>query len=179
MYILLSAVGLILLIACVNLANMLLARATSRAREFAVRRALGASPGRVIGQTLTESLLLSVCGAFAGIVLAAFLTHIPIAAWPNGFPPPSSVHLDGLVLAFTAFLALMTGVLFGTIPALRIVWQDDKSALQQGRASTESTGQSAAARTPTLRRSRSPCCSSLALSTWRFTLRVSCALIRE
>ncbi len=141
MYILLSAVGLILLIACVNLANMLLARATSRAREFAVRRALGASPGRVIGQTLTESLLLSVCGAFAGIVLAAFLTHIPIAAWPNGFPPPSSVHLDGLVLAFTAFLALMTGVLFGTIPALRIVWQDDKSALQQGRASTESTGQ--------------------------------------
>ncbi|MGB0125267.1 MAG: ABC transporter permease, partial [Silvibacterium sp.] len=100
-----AAVGFILLIACVNLANMLLARAANRAREFAVRRALGASPGRMIQLALTESLLLSVAGAAAGLLFAEGLTHIPIAAWPKNFVRPSDVHLDGMVLAFTALLA--------------------------------------------------------------------------
>lgn len=137
-----AAVGFILLIACVNLANMLLARAANRAREFAVRRALGASPGRMIQQTLTESLLLSIAGAAAGLLFAEGLTHIPIAAWPKNFVPPSQVPLDGMVLAFTALLAVGTGVLFGLIPALRILKQDEKDALQQGRTVTESREQS-------------------------------------
>ena len=108
-----AAVGFILLIACVNLANMLLARAANRGREFAVRRALGASPKRMIQQTLTESLLLSVTGAVAGLLIAEGLTHIPIAAWPKNFVRPSQVHLDGMVLAFTALLAVGTGLFSG------------------------------------------------------------------
>ena len=125
MLVLLTAVGFILLIACVNLANMLLARASDRSREFAVRRALGATALRMVRQTLTESLLLSLAGAGVGLVVAFALTHIPIAAWPKGFVPPSEVHLDASVLAFTALLGISTGILFGLFPALRIVRQTD------------------------------------------------------
>jgi predicted permease len=138
MVILLAAVGFILLIACLNLANMLLARASDRSREFAVRRALGASPVRLMQQTLTESLLLSLSGAAAGLAVAYGLTHIPVAAWPKGFVSPSQVHLDAAVLAFTSLLGIGTGVLFGIIPALRILRQDERSALQPGRSVTES-----------------------------------------
>ena len=137
-----AAVGFILLIACVNLANMLLARAGNRAREFAVRRALGASALRMVQQTLTESLLLSIAGAAAGLLIAMALTHIPIAAWPKNFVPPSDVHVDGSILAFTALLAVGTGIIFGLAPALRIVRQDETDALQQGRTTTESREQS-------------------------------------
>jgi putative ABC transport system permease protein len=133
MFILLAAVGFILLIACVNLAIMLLARASGRVREFAVRRALGASPARLAQQTLAESLLLSVSGACAGLGVAAVFMHIPISAWPKGFLPPSSAHLNGKLLAFTVGLALLTGVFFGIVPMFRILRQNDKSALQRGR----------------------------------------------
>lgn len=138
MQVLLAAVGFILLIACVNLANMLLARASDRAREFAVRRALGASSRRLVRQTLSESLLLSLTGAAAGLAVAFGLTHIPISAWPKGFVPPSEAHLDSAVLAFTGVLGIITGILFGIVPALRVVHQEDKSALQPGRTMTES-----------------------------------------
>jgi putative ABC transport system permease protein len=141
MNILLAAVGFILLIACVNLANMLLARAVDRTQEFAVRYALGASPGRLLRQTLIESLLLSMSGAFLGLMFAAVLTHIPLAAWPKGFLQPASVRLDGNVLAFTTLLALATGIFFGAIPALHLVWQDDASALSLGRTTTKSREQ--------------------------------------
>ena len=140
MQVLLAAVGFILLIACVNLANMLLARASDRAREFAVRRALGASSRRLVRQTLSESLLLSLSGAAAGLAVAVGLTHIPIAAWPRGFVPPSDVHLDSTVLAFTGALGILTGILFGIVPALRVVHQEDRLALQPGRTMTESRG---------------------------------------
>jgi len=140
MQVLLAAVGFILLIACVNLANMLLARASDRAREFAVRRALGASSRRLVRQTLSESLLLSLAGAVVGLAVAFGLTHIPIAAWPKGFVTPSDVHLDSAVLAFTCALGVLTGVLFGIVPALRVVHQEDKPALQPGRTTTESRG---------------------------------------
>jgi putative ABC transport system permease protein len=136
-----AAVGFILLIACVNLANMLLARAANRAREFAVRRALGASPTRMIRQALTESLLLSLTGAAAGLLFAEALIHIPITAWPKNFVPPSQVHLDGMVLAFTAILAVGTGIVFGLVPALRILRQDEKDTLQLGRTVTDSREQ--------------------------------------
>jgi putative ABC transport system permease protein len=138
MNILLAAVGFILLIACVNLANMQLARAADRSREFAVRRALGASPGRMLRQTLTESLLLSVSGAALGLAVALGLTHIPIAAWPKGMTPPSAVALDGWILAFTAILGVGTGVLFGMAPGLRVLRERATPALQPGRTVTES-----------------------------------------
>jgi putative ABC transport system permease protein len=138
MNILLAAVGFILLIACVNLANMQLARAADRSREFAVRRALGASPGRMLRQTLTESLLLSVTGAALGLAVAVGLTHIPIAAWPKGMTPPSAVALDGWILTFTAILGVGTGVLFGMAPGLRVLRERETPALQPGRTVTES-----------------------------------------
>jgi predicted permease len=140
MQVLLAAVAFILLIACVNLANMLLARAAGRAREFAVRRALGASPWRLVRQTLSESLLLSLSGAALGLAVAYGLTHIPIAAWPKGFESPSAVHPDVAILAFTCALGILTGVLFGMMPAFRILRYEDKSALQPGRSVTESRG---------------------------------------
>ena len=140
MQVLMAAVGFILLIACVNLANMLLARASDRAREFAVRRALGASSRRLVQQTLSESLLLSLGGATVGLLVAFGLTHIPVAAWPKGFVPPSEAHLDSAVLAFTCALGILTGILFGIVPALRVVHQEDKLALQPGRTMTESRG---------------------------------------
>lgn len=140
MQVLLAAVGFILLIACVNLANMLLARASDRAREFAVRRALGASSRRLVQQTMSESLLLSLCGATVGLIVAVALTHIPIAAWPKGFVPPSEVHLDSAVLAFTCTLGIVTGILFGIVPALRVLYQKDRLALEAGRSMTESRG---------------------------------------
>ncbi len=138
MNILLAAVGFILLIACVNLANMLLARASDREREFAIRRALGASAGRMLRQTLTESLLLSLGGAVIGLGLGAALIHIPVAAWPKGLQPPSAVRLDGNLLAFTLILGIATGLLFGLVPALRILRQQNTAAMQQGRTLTES-----------------------------------------
>jgi predicted permease len=141
MQILLAAVGFILLIACVNVANMLLARASDREHEFALRRALGASSRRLLRQTMTESLLLSLAGAVAGIAVAIGLTHIPIAAWPKGFVAPSDVHLDGAILAFTGLLGIATGILAGCLPALRLAQRNERSVLQPNRASTESRSQ--------------------------------------
>ena len=138
MQVLLAAVGFILLIACVNLANMQLARTADRAHEFAVRHALGASPRRLVQQTLCESLLLSLGGAAAGLVVAFGLTHVPLAAWPKSLVPPSDVHPDAAILLFTCALGILTGVLFGTMPALQVLGKEDKLALQPSRSSTES-----------------------------------------
>jgi putative ABC transport system permease protein len=92
----------------------------------------------MLRQTLTESLLLSVTGAALGLAVAFGLTHIPIAAWPKGMVPPAAVRLDGWILAFTAILGVGTGVLFGMVPGLRILREDETPALQPGRSVTES-----------------------------------------
>lgn len=115
---LLAGVGCVLLIACANVANLLLARATARHREIATRSALGASRPRLIRQLLTESVLLSTTGAAAGIVVAAAAIKILRAVAPSDFPRIAEVTLDPRVLAFALFAALATGIIFGLAPAL-------------------------------------------------------------
>lgn len=130
--ILLCAVGLVLLIACANVANLLLARATSRVREIAVRFALGATPSRVARQLLTESLILAFIGAAGGVMLAwlgvRMLGRLPI----DGIPRIEVVTVDGRVLAFTGGIALLTGLLFGLMPALRAYRMGMVAAMHEG-----------------------------------------------
>jgi putative ABC transport system permease protein len=139
--ILLAAVGFILLIACVNLANMLLARATDRMREFAMRNALGASMWRLLRQTMTESLLLALLGGAFGLLCAVVVTRLPIQAWPKFLVAPDQVHLDATVVLFTAGLVVLTGLFFGIIPALHVVRQNFVAATREGRTLTETREQ--------------------------------------
>jgi putative ABC transport system permease protein len=136
--VLLAAVALVLLIACANVANLLLARATSRTREIAVRVSLGASPARVARQLLTESVLLSFIGAGVGVALAGvgirMLDKLPI----SGIVRMEEVRLSGTVLAFTAGVAVFTGLLFGFMPALRAYAMGIASGIREGARGTVS-----------------------------------------
>jgi len=114
-----SAVGMILLIACVNLSNLLLARSTARSKEFAMRAALGASRMRIVGQLLTESFVLSAIGALAGLGLAWFLVYWLAHQGSVALPLLSTLHIDGAALAWTVLIAVVAAVLFGLAPGLR------------------------------------------------------------
>jgi len=139
--VLLAAVGFILLIACVNLANMLLARATDRLREFAIRNALGASVRRLLQQTLTESLLLACLGAILGLICAVAVTRLPLAVWPKFLLRPDQVKVDTTVILFTVGLAILTGLFFGIIPALHVLRENFFAATREGRTLTETREQ--------------------------------------
>ncbi len=130
--VLLGAVSFVLLIACANVANLLLARATGRSREFAIRAALGASPGRVIRQLLTESVMLSITGGAIGLLLAKWGTKALLAALPETLPRVEDIGIDGHVLLFTVGISVVTGIVFGLVPALKTLRPDMHETLKEG-----------------------------------------------
>jgi predicted permease len=133
--VLLGSVAFVLLISCVNVANLLLARSTSRQREFSIRIALGAGRMRIIRQLLTESVLLALIGGALGLLLASFGTTAAIAAAPRAVPRAEEIGLDLRVLLFTVFVSLIAGVVFGLAPALKTVRANIGGALKEsGRA---------------------------------------------
>ena len=132
LYVLLGAVGFVLLIACVNVANLLLARGSVRQKEVAIRAALGAGRGRLVRQHLAESLVLALVGATIGVALAFMLVRALVAISPEGVPRLDQARVDGTVLAFTLGIAALTSVLVGLLPAMRSAGEAVQGTLREG-----------------------------------------------
>ncbi|MBA2527760.1 MAG: ABC transporter permease [Pyrinomonadaceae bacterium] len=141
LWMLFGAVGFVLLIACVNVSNLLLARSTGRTREFAIRAALGAGRWRLLRQSLTESILLAVTGGALGLVVASWGTHAALAVLPTTLPRAAEVELDSRVLIFTVAISLLTGILSGLAPALKTSkWRLSETLKEGGRGSSSARG---------------------------------------
>jgi predicted permease len=140
LFVLLAAVSLVLLIACGNVSNLLLARGASRTRELALRSALGAGQGRLVRQLFTESLVLGTFSAAAGVALGAWGLQLLIAFSPEGVPRLEQARINGIVLTFAVFLAVAVSVLFGLVPAWRASRVDVNAALKESGRGAGSRG---------------------------------------
>jgi putative ABC transport system permease protein len=136
---LLVAVGFVLLIVCANVANLLLARASGRTKEFAVRQALGARTSRLFRQILTENVPLALLGGASALLLGAWLAEVFTRLWPANIPYPHAIALDWRVLVFTGAISLLTGFLFGLAPAARACRADLNESLKEGTRRTTVT----------------------------------------
>ncbi len=143
LWVLLAAVGLVLLIACVNVANLLLVRASAREREIAVRQALGVGRGRLVRQLLTESLILGLCGGIGGLCVSYFALRVLIALSATSFPRVAETHMDVGVLVFTLVISVITGILFGLAPAFHSSRSTAHEVLKEGgRSASAGSGSS-------------------------------------